>query len=404
MMKLIIIVASVISGFVVISLVFFQATRKTYPGFGRWTAGVGFLTVGYLALALRGVIPDALSILMGNAAFPLGMVLLLDGLRRFLGSTPMSALWYALPGMDLVATAVLYYVYDLAFWRTVVTAIAIAAPHWPMAALIFRHPVKHESIFYPVIGALLCLAGAVVLARPISAFFLPQWHLLMDSPFQLGSLITLIVLQVGESLSLMMLNSERVETELTEAEAELRLTVDRLQQALAEQKRAEESLRESEEKYRNFFDTSRDCVFMTTVDGRFVEVNDVALEVFGYDPAEKQELLRKEVAGLYANPEERAAHATQVSRMGFSKEFPVDMRRKDGTIIHTLITTVARKDQYGNIIGFQGTVRDVTERKWAEEALRKSRAELHAVYEYAPGHDVCSGWTSTSSVRQPFIY
>ncbi len=269
-MRLIIIVAAVMSGFVFISLVFFQATRRTYPGFGRWTVGVGFLTVGYLALALRGIIPDSLSIFSGNVAFPLGIVFMLDGLRRFLGLTPMSRIWYALPAMDLAGVAVLYYLYDSAYLRTVITAIAISAPHWPMAAYVFSHSVKRKSIFYPVIGSLLGLAGLVVLARPVAAFFLPQWHLLMDSPFQLGSFLTLVVLQLGESLSLMMLNSERVESELVEAEVELRRTIDRLQQSLTEQKRGEESLRENEEKYRNFFNTSRDCVFMTTVDGWFV--------------------------------------------------------------------------------------------------------------------------------------
>jgi len=375
-MRLIIIVAAAISGFVLITLVFFQATRKTYPGFGRWTSGVGFLTVGYLALALRGFIPDCVSIFIGNVAFPLGMVLLLDGLRRFLGLAHMSRLWYALPAMDLLAIAVLYYLHDAPFWRTVVTAIAISAPHWPMAALIFRHPLKHESIFYPVIGTLLGLGGLVVLARPIAAFFLPQWHLFMDSPFQLGSFVMLIVLQLGESLSLMMLNSERVESELVEAEAELRLTVNRLQQSLADQKLAEESLRDSEERYRVFFETSRDGVFMTTLDGRFIEFNDVALEMLGYAPIEKQELLRRKVASFYANPEEREAHAAMVAEVGFSKDYSVDFRKKDGTIIHALVTTVARKDPQGNTIGFQGTVRDLSERDQAEEALRESNQRL----------------------------
>ncbi len=380
-MRLILIVAAVMSSFVVISLVFFQATRKTYPGFRRWTAGVGFLTVGYLALALRGFIPDFLSILVGNVAFPLGMVLHLDGLRRFLGLSSVSKLWYAVPVMDLAATAVLYYLHDSAFWRSVVTAIAVAAPHWAMAALIFRQPVKTESIFYTVIGSLLALAGLVILARPMVAFFMPQWHLLTDSPFLLGSLVLLIVLQLGEMLSLMMLNSERVESELVQSEAELRLNVEWLGRALDEQKRAEASLKESQETYRNFFDTSRDCVFMTTLDGRLVDFNGIALEVLGYAQSQREEMLGKKVSELYANPKEREEHARIVAEMGFCKEYPVDIRKQDGTILHALITTVARRDPHGNTIGFQGTVRDITELKKADVALRESEEKFRSLFE-----------------------
>lgn len=50
-------VAAVITGFVELCLLFFQATRKRYTGFGYWTAAVGFLALGYLLYALRGQIP-----------------------------------------------------------------------------------------------------------------------------------------------------------------------------------------------------------------------------------------------------------------------------------------------------------------------------------------------------------
>jgi len=63
------------------------------------------------------------------------------------------------------------------------------------------------------------------------------------------------------------------------------------------------------------------------------------------------------------------------AELGFSKEYPVDLRKQDGTIIHTLVTTVARKDPEGNLIGFQGTVRDITERKKAEEQIKASLKE-----------------------------
>jgi PAS domain S-box-containing protein len=132
-------------------------------------------------------------------------------------------------------------------------------------------------------------------------------------------------------------------------------------------KRAEEARKESEERYRRFFSTSRDSVFITSEDGRWVDLNDAAVELFGY--ASRDELMSVNIRDLYADPDRRKEHIRIISETGFSKEYPVELLKKDGTIMHTLVTTVARKDEAGNVIGFQGTVRDITELKQAEEAL-----------------------------------
>jgi PAS domain S-box-containing protein len=132
-------------------------------------------------------------------------------------------------------------------------------------------------------------------------------------------------------------------------------------------KKAEEARKESEDKYRRFFSTSRDSVFITSEDGRWVDLNDAAVELFGY--AGRDELMRVKIGDLYADPDKRNEHIRIILETGFSKEYPVALLKKDGTIMHTLITTVARKDEAGNVIGFQGTVRDITELKRAEEAL-----------------------------------
>jgi two-component system cell cycle sensor histidine kinase/response regulator CckA len=377
-------VAAVITGFMALCLLFFQATRKTYPGFGYWTAGVAILALGYLLYALRGQIPLWSSVFLGTAAFPLGLVFHLDGIRRFLGLKPASILWYALPAGVLGALAVFYFQWNSAVWRGLVASVPITAIHWTMAALLFRNAVSSRSTFYQAIGSLLALGGLLIIARAIWLVSSPNPDLLWKAPLEFAFFISFIVIHLGENLSLIMLNAERVEHELLEAEADLIQKVRSIEEALAQQKQAEESLRESEERYRTFFDTSRDCVFMTRLDGRFIEFNDVGQEMLGYAHSQREEVLGRPVSDLYAHPEEREAHAAMVAEIGFSKEYPVDLRKQDGTIIHTLITTVARKDPLGNTIGFQGTVRDVTERSKAEEELKNQVSLVESLLEAIP--------------------
>jgi two-component system, cell cycle sensor histidine kinase and response regulator CckA len=374
-------VAAAITGFVALYLIFFQTTRKTYPGFGHWTTGVCFLALGYLLYALRGHIPLWSSVFLGTVAFPLGLVFHLDGIRRFLGLRPASRLWYLVPVGVLAALAVFYFQWDSAVWRGLVASIPITAIHWTMAALLFRSAVSPRSTFYQVIGSLLGLGGLLILARAIWLISAPNSDLLWKAPLEFAFFTSFIVLHLGENLSLIMLNAERVERELLAAKDGLTQSVRGLEEALAKQKQTEESLRESEERYRTFFDTSRDAVFMTTLDGRFREFNEVALEMLGFAHSQREEVLGRQVSEFYAHPEQREAHAKIVAEKGFSKEFPVDLRRHDGTIIHTLITTVVRKSLQGNLIGFQGTVRDISDRKKAEEDLKVSEDKYRTVVE-----------------------
>ncbi|MCK9632130.1 MAG: PAS domain S-box protein [Methanoregula sp.] len=138
---------------------------------------------------------------------------------------------------------------------------------------------------------------------------------------------------------------------------------------ITERKSSEKTLRESEEKFRAFFTTSRDCVFITTVDGSWLDFNDAAVDLFGYKS--RDDLLKIKVSQMYANPDERDAHIRYIREHGYSFEYPVDLRKKDGTIINALITTTARKDASGTVIGFQGSIRDITEQKAIQGHMQK---------------------------------
>ncbi|MEI7856170.1 MAG: PAS domain S-box protein [Methanomicrobiales archaeon] len=150
---------------------------------------------------------------------------------------------------------------------------------------------------------------------------------------------------------------------------------------ITKRKTVEDALQKSEEKYRAFFTTSRDCIFITTVDGRWEDFNDAALELFGYES--REELMKTSISAIYANPLDRDAHILFIQKNGYSFEYPVDLRKKDGTLIHTLITTVTRKDASGNTIGFQGSVRDITRHKRIEEQLTVSSMQLATALDLA---------------------
>jgi PAS domain S-box-containing protein len=134
------------------------------------------------------------------------------------------------------------------------------------------------------------------------------------------------------------------------------------------------SLRESEEKFRRFFMTSKDPVFITTLDGRWLDANDATVRLFGYES--KKELFQTPVRQVYLNPQERPSVLKEVERKGFIQDMPLDMVDKDGNILHTLLTTSAILSADGKAVGFQGTIRDNTNWISTERKMRQSRENL----------------------------
>ncbi len=157
---------------------------------------------------------------------------------------------------------------------------------------------------------------------------------------------------------------------IVELEA-LRLQVAELKATLDNQQLLLEDLRESEEKYRRFFQATRDACFMTSRGGRMLEFNDVMLKLSGYD--KREELFELPVTEWYVNRSDRDRLAREIERNGFVRDFPADLRQRDGSIINTLITSVAVRNGAGEVIGFQGTIRDISDLRKAELALRHER-------------------------------
>jgi hypothetical protein len=233
-MRLLILTAAIMAGFLAVTLFFFKMKQKRYSGLGPWTAGAATIALGHLALVLRGVIPDFCSILIGNTAFPVGIVLFLDGMRRFQNLPAASPAWYAFPAATAVACSYFYFVQDAPALRSFSTAIAIVVPHIATAVLIFRHMSKEKLFFYPIIAVEMVLASLFLVVRAFWVLTAPNFLLFMESPVQAGFFVSVLVLEIVIILSFILLNSERLEKELLAADEDLHTKIGQLEKAMSE--------------------------------------------------------------------------------------------------------------------------------------------------------------------------
>jgi PAS domain S-box-containing protein len=141
---------------------------------------------------------------------------------------------------------------------------------------------------------------------------------------------------------------------------------------ISERRKAEETLKHSEEKFRTLFEESRDTIFISSPDGTILDLNPAGVEMFGY--SDKQEILSLDIAqSLFVNPEDRKLYRQTLESNGFVKNYELLMKRKDGRKIWVLETSSAVRDKDGRIVTYRGTNRDVTHLKLLQEQLLHSQ-------------------------------
>jgi len=140
---------------------------------------------------------------------------------------------------------------------------------------------------------------------------------------------------------------------------------------IADRERAEEALRESEERYRSLIARAYYGIYRSTADGRFLEVNAALVKMLGYDSAE--ELMRVDVASLYADPKDREKLVMAAHR---HEKIPESMElrwvTRDRRPITIRSTTQPLYGRDGEFEYFEGIVEDITDRRRQEEMLRRS--------------------------------
>ena len=155
---------------------------------------------------------------------------------------------------------------------------------------------------------------------------------------------------------------------------ELKQRVGELEKEYLERKQIEEALQESEEKFRDLFNNAGDAIFIRTREGRFLEVNQVACDRYGYSRKEFLQMGPKDLDT--PDHSERIPERTQSILQKGRHIFETVHVTKDEKIIPVEISS--RTIDYKRQLNIISIVRDITERKQTEEMLKKAHDELES--------------------------
>jgi diguanylate cyclase (GGDEF)-like protein/PAS domain S-box-containing protein len=138
---------------------------------------------------------------------------------------------------------------------------------------------------------------------------------------------------------------------------------------ITDRKKADEALKESEERYRNLFEESRDAIMITDGQGNFLDLNKAALDLFGYS---REEIGLKNFREFYADPCAASRFQRDLDEKGSVRDYEAKLLTNDKTEMDCLLTVTAKRAVDGSILRYQGIIRDITEQKRMHGALQES--------------------------------
>lgn len=152
-------------------------------------------------------------------------------------------------------------------------------------------------------------------------------------------------------------------------------------QDITQQKLSELAAQAAEARYRSIFEHAIEGIYQTSPDGQYLNFNPALTKIYGY--ASNEDLLNNLTdinRQLYAQPGKREEFRRLMSRHGQVKNFEAEVLRQNGEVIWISENAREVRDEKGNLLFYEGTVEDITERKQHEQAL-----------EYQSTHDTLTG-------------
>jgi len=127
----------------------------------------------------------------------------------------------------------------------------------------------------------------------------------------------------------------------------------------------------------SIFRDGQDGIYITDIKGNIIRMNQPALEMFGYEPDEVRNV---HLNDLYPEPEDGKIFMDTIMKQGFVKDYEITLKKKDGEILHCILTSSVNRDPDGKVSGSHGFIRNITEQKENEKRLMDSEEKYRTMF------------------------